>query len=154
MHKEQPLSVCADFVSCREGIANIGERRKKRASPKIAPAWLPQNGLDDAAHPNLLYETTSSPCVHPHFPTEIFCHSLQTGQEIRILNTWIPNFNVLQRRFLSLAFTPVYDAAIDGLTHPRDKQSARRILREEYPGERGTVPSHRLAGGIGDSAFG
>jgi hypothetical protein len=27
-------------------------------------------------------------------PTEIFCHSLQTGQEIRILNTWIPNFNV------------------------------------------------------------
>lgn len=50
---------------------------------------------------------------------------------------------LLQRRFLSLAFTPVYDMAIDGLTHPRDKQSARRILREEYPGERGTVPSHR-----------
>ena len=50
---------------------------------------------------------------------------------------------LLQRRFLSLAFTPVYDMAIDGLTDPKAKQSARRILREEYPGERGTVPSHR-----------
>lgn len=50
---------------------------------------------------------------------------------------------LLQRRFLSLAFTPVYDMAIDGLTHPKAKQSARRILREEYPGERGTMPSHR-----------
>lgn len=50
---------------------------------------------------------------------------------------------LLQRRFLSLAFTPVYDLAIDGLTHIKAKQSARRILREEYPGERGTVPSHR-----------
>ena len=50
---------------------------------------------------------------------------------------------LLQRRFLSLAFTPVYDLAIDGLTDPKAKQTARRILREEYPGERGTVPSHR-----------
>jgi hypothetical protein len=50
---------------------------------------------------------------------------------------------LLQRRFLSLAFTPVYDLAIDGLTDPKAKQIARRILREEYPGERGTVPSHR-----------
>lgn len=50
---------------------------------------------------------------------------------------------LLQRRFLSLAFTPVYDMAIDGLTYPKGKQIARRILREEYPGERGTEPSHR-----------
>lgn len=50
---------------------------------------------------------------------------------------------LLQRRFLSLAFTPVYDMAIDALTDPKAKQIARRILREEYPGERGTVPSHR-----------
>lgn len=50
---------------------------------------------------------------------------------------------LLQRRFLSLAFTPVYDLAIDGLTDAKAKQIARRILREEYPGERGTVPSHR-----------
>jgi len=50
---------------------------------------------------------------------------------------------LLQRRFLSLAFTPIYDLAIDGLTDAKAKQIARRILREEYPGERGTVPSHR-----------
>lgn len=51
---------------------------------------------------------------------------------------------LLQRRFLSLAFTPVYDMAIDGLlTNSKAQQSARRILREEYPGADGTEPSHR-----------
>jgi hypothetical protein len=51
---------------------------------------------------------------------------------------------LLQRRFLSLAFTPIYDMAIDGLlTNPKAQQSARRILREEYPGADGTEPSHR-----------
>jgi hypothetical protein len=57
--------------------------------------------------------------------------TMATGAFLRIL---------LQRRFLSLAFTPVYDMAIDGLTHPDGKDVAREILREEYPsGE----PSHR-----------
>ncbi|MBV7330182.1 hypothetical protein KFU94_18420 [Chloroflexi bacterium TSY] len=50
---------------------------------------------------------------------------------------------LLQRRFLSLAFTPVYDMAIDGLTDPQAKQTARHLLREEYPDERGVVLSHR-----------
>lgn len=50
---------------------------------------------------------------------------------------------LLQRRFLSLAFTPVYDMAIDGLTDHKTRQTVRRILREEYPGIRGNVPSHR-----------
>lgn len=50
---------------------------------------------------------------------------------------------LLQRRFLSLAFTPIYDLAIDGLLDNMARQVARRILREEYPGERGNIPSHR-----------
>ena len=50
---------------------------------------------------------------------------------------------LLQRRFLSLAFTPVYDMVIDGIKESKARQSARRILREEYPDRRGNVPSHR-----------
>lgn len=50
---------------------------------------------------------------------------------------------LLQRRFLSLAFTPVYDLAIDCLIDEKAKKVARHILREEYPDSRGTVPSHR-----------
>jgi hypothetical protein len=46
---------------------------------------------------------------------------------------------LLQRRFLSLAFTPMYDLAIDGLSDPRHKRVARSILHEEYPmGDRTT----------------
>ncbi|MCO1578255.1 hypothetical protein M8C13_21100 [Crossiella sp. SN42] len=50
---------------------------------------------------------------------------------------------LLQRRFLSLAFTPAYDLAIDLLTDERSVRIARVILREEYPGEDGRSLSHR-----------
>lgn len=52
---------------------------------------------------------------------------------------------LLQRRFLSLAFTPTYDLAIDLLTDEQSKQIARVILREEYPEDTtpGATPSHR-----------
>lgn len=41
---------------------------------------------------------------------------------------------LLQRRFLSLAFTPLYDLAIDACEDPEAKRCLREILREEYPG--------------------
>ncbi|MFI6709152.1 hypothetical protein ACIBF7_22130 [Nonomuraea sp. NPDC050478] len=50
---------------------------------------------------------------------------------------------LLQRRFLSLAFTPAYDLAIDLLEDESSRRIARVILREEYPGGDGRVPSHR-----------
>lgn len=50
---------------------------------------------------------------------------------------------LLQRRFLSLAFTPAYDLAIDLLTDDDIVRTARVILREEYPDSRGYTPSHR-----------
>ncbi|MFE5862660.1 hypothetical protein ACFQ77_19230 [Streptomyces virginiae] len=50
---------------------------------------------------------------------------------------------LLQRRFLSLAFTPAYDLAIDLLQDEPGLRIARVILREEYPDGRGHTPSHR-----------
>ncbi|MEV8531527.1 hypothetical protein [Streptomyces sp. NPDC051211] len=50
---------------------------------------------------------------------------------------------LLQRRFLSLAFTPSYDLAIDLLGDEVALRIARIILREEYPDDRGYTPSHR-----------
>lgn len=50
---------------------------------------------------------------------------------------------LLQRRFLSLAFTPAYDLAIDLLTDEEGLEIARVILREEYPGPEGRTRSHR-----------
>jgi hypothetical protein len=50
---------------------------------------------------------------------------------------------LLQRRFLSLAFTPAYDLAIDLLTDEQGLELARVILREEYPGPEGRTRSHR-----------
>jgi hypothetical protein len=47
---------------------------------------------------------------------------------------------LLQRRFISLAFTPLYDVVIDGLEDPRCKAMAREILQYEYPPDR---TSHR-----------
>ncbi len=49
---------------------------------------------------------------------------------------------LLQRRFLSLAFTPAYDLAIDLLRDEEGLRIARVILREEYPHSRG-MRSHR-----------
>ncbi|MGW5849205.1 hypothetical protein ACWFQ8_14850 [Streptomyces sp. NPDC055254] len=50
---------------------------------------------------------------------------------------------LLQRRFLSLAFTPAYDLAIDLLRDETALRTARLILREEYPDTHGYTPSHR-----------
>lgn len=50
---------------------------------------------------------------------------------------------LLQRRFVSLAFTPAYDLAIDLLRDNTIVRAARVILREEYPDNRGNTPSHR-----------
>ena len=50
---------------------------------------------------------------------------------------------LLQRRFVSLAFTPAYDLAIDLLRDETVVRAARVILREEYPDSRGYTPSHR-----------
>ncbi|GAA2245481.1 MULTISPECIES: hypothetical protein [Streptomyces] len=50
---------------------------------------------------------------------------------------------LLQRRFVSLAFTPSYDLAIDLLTDEAGLRIARAILREEYPDGRGHTRSHR-----------
>jgi hypothetical protein len=50
---------------------------------------------------------------------------------------------LLQRRFLSLAFTPAYDLAIDLLEDEVGLRLARVILREEYPDAGGYTQSHR-----------
>lgn len=50
---------------------------------------------------------------------------------------------LLQRRFLSLAFTPAYDLAIDLLRDETGLRIARVILREEYPDVSGHTHSHR-----------
>jgi hypothetical protein len=50
---------------------------------------------------------------------------------------------LLQRRFLSLAFTPAYDLAIDLLQDEGARRIARSILREEYPDGSGHTRSHR-----------
>ncbi|GAA1345937.1 hypothetical protein [Saccharothrix algeriensis] len=52
---------------------------------------------------------------------------------------------LLQRRFLSHAFTSAYDLAIDLLTDEEAVEIARVIIREEYPRDKGDAltPSHR-----------
>lgn len=50
---------------------------------------------------------------------------------------------LLQRRFLSLAFTPAYDMVIDLLEDEEGLRIARVILREEYPDGGGYTRSHR-----------
>lgn len=47
---------------------------------------------------------------------------------------------LIQRRFLSLAFTPFNDQAVDGLEDEEAKQIVRELIREEYPQN---APSHR-----------
>jgi hypothetical protein len=48
---------------------------------------------------------------------------------------------LLQRRFVSLAITPLYDLAIDAFEDLELKRCLREILREEYPGN--GRPTHR-----------
>ncbi len=50
---------------------------------------------------------------------------------------------LLQRRLVSLAFTPFYDLLIDALESPTARLVCRQILREEYPDPAGNSPSHR-----------
>jgi hypothetical protein len=50
---------------------------------------------------------------------------------------------LLQRRFISLMHTEIYDLAIDGLLGESAIRKARRILRQAYPGSDGTLPSHQ-----------
>lgn len=50
---------------------------------------------------------------------------------------------LIQRRFLSYEITTCYDISIDGLTDKKAVKIARQIVREEYPGANGIVPSHR-----------
>jgi hypothetical protein len=50
---------------------------------------------------------------------------------------------LIQRRFLSYEMTNFYDMAIDGLNNEKAIEIARQILREEYPGLNGKIPSHR-----------
>lgn len=47
---------------------------------------------------------------------------------------------LLQRRFISMIFTPVYDMGIDALSTQAALDVAREIVREEYPAGK---PSHR-----------
>jgi hypothetical protein len=47
---------------------------------------------------------------------------------------------LLQRRFISMIFTPVYDMGIDALSTQAALEVAREIVREEYPAGK---PSHR-----------
>lgn len=50
---------------------------------------------------------------------------------------------LLQRRFHSFEFTKIYDYLIDAIVDPFGRETARSILRDEYPGELGDLPSHR-----------
>jgi len=47
---------------------------------------------------------------------------------------------LLQRRWTSYAFTPLYDFAIDSMANEKTKQILRKIRNEEYPAN---IPSHR-----------
>ena len=69
-----------------------------------------------------------------HHPVLLDIESMSQEAFIRML---------LQRRFLSLTFAPVYDIGIDGLSDPTAIRLVRQILREEYPGRFGRKPSHR-----------
>jgi len=70
----------------------------------------------------------------------------QNIQNTEIISSSLFLDMLCQRRFISLAFTPMYDMAIDYLMDDSAKRIARIILREEYPdnrGRTGTTPSHR-----------
>ena len=78
----------------------------------------------DRTEQRLLSRFTSHPVLQQ---ADVLSH----GQLIELL---------LQRRFISLIFTPVYDMGIDALSMPAALDVAREIVREEYPDGK---PSHR-----------
>jgi hypothetical protein len=61
-------------------------------------------------------------------------------KNISLLNDDMFNSCLIQRRYISHLFTPVYDLAIDHLDDEECKNIARKILGEEYPDNK---PSHR-----------
>jgi len=81
----------------------------------------------DAAEARLLARLTAHPVLRE-------LESTPQAEFMRML---------LQRRFLSLMFTAMYDIAIDALTDPTTIKLVREILREEYPDPSGDTPSHR-----------
>lgn len=81
----------------------------------------------DAAEADLLARFAAHPVLHE-------LESLPEAEFLQML---------LQRRFLSLAFTVMYDIAIDALSDPTALTLVRQILREEYPDPTGETPSHR-----------
>lgn len=70
-------------------------------------------------------------------------HQCPTLRNVQSLSEDQFRFLLLQRRFLSLAFTPFYDVVIDALPNSGARLVCRQILREEYPDEGGTAASHR-----------
>lgn len=78
----------------------------------------------DRAERRLLSRLTSHPLLRE-------ADALSHEQLIEVL---------LQRRFISMIFTPVYDMGIDALSMPAALDVAREIVREEYPDGQ---PSHR-----------
>lgn len=50
---------------------------------------------------------------------------------------------LMQRRFISMYFTPMYDLAIDTIESDSIRVIARKIVRDEYPGIEGKQRSHR-----------
>ena len=81
----------------------------------------------DTAEAQLLAQLTSHPVLRE-------LEELEQAEFIGLL---------LQRRFLSLVFTVMYDIAIDALTDPTAITLVREILREEYPDASGASRSHR-----------
>jgi hypothetical protein len=78
----------------------------------------------DRAEQRLLSRLTSHPLLRE-------AGALSHEQLIEVL---------LQRRFISMIFTPIYDMGIDALSMAAALQVAREIVREEYPDGK---PSHR-----------
>jgi hypothetical protein len=66
-------------------------------------------------------------------------NSFRTGRAFRSV--------LLQRRWISYHFTPIYDLGLDLISgkNERARETIRRIIREEYPNDRGSwrTPSHR-----------
>jgi hypothetical protein len=48
---------------------------------------------------NIPHDSMGVSQVYQSFPTDLFCQLLQTGQEIRILNTWAPNLHEFKDLF-------------------------------------------------------